>query len=271
MRSFSSKTIDELKFYVYVYSDPDTHKPFYVGKGKGNRAFSHLNLDLEDQTESEKVRKIKEIEDRGKEPLIEILVHGLDEDTALKVEAAAIDLIGIENLTNQQRGHDSSVYGKIEASVLNARYTGEELKEADIKHNVLMIRINQLYRNGMSKLELYEATRGYWVVDLKQAEKVELVFSVYDGMVVEVYRPVQWFPGLSTFTTRKDKVEPDRVKPRYEFVGNIAEEVRNLYVGKSVAGLFPRGNQNPVKYIWKDEKGKQRRSRIKSKKGADLS
>lgn len=33
--SFSQKTIDELGYYVYVYSNPDTHKPFYVGKGKG--------------------------------------------------------------------------------------------------------------------------------------------------------------------------------------------------------------------------------------------
>jgi len=40
--SFSQKTIEELGYYVYVYSDPDTHKPFYVGKGKGNRAFDHL-------------------------------------------------------------------------------------------------------------------------------------------------------------------------------------------------------------------------------------
>lgn len=45
LSSFSQKTIEELNYYVYVYSDPDTHKPFYVGKGKGNRVFNHLTDD----------------------------------------------------------------------------------------------------------------------------------------------------------------------------------------------------------------------------------
>ena len=250
IHNFSNKTIDALGYYVYVYSDPDTKKPFYVGKGKGNRVFNHLD----DQSESDKVRKINEIKSRGKEPLIEILVHGLDEETALKVEAAAIDLIGIENLTNQQRGHGSSTYGKIEVSTLEARYVCEELSREDIKHNVILIRINNLYRNDMTPLELYEATRGYWRVNPDQARKAEFVFSVYDGMIVEVYQPMQWFPGLSTFSTRIELVSEERCKPRYEFVGKIAEDkIRSLYIGKSVAGLFSNGEQNPIKYIWGKE------------------
>mgnify|MGYP000848093553 CR=1 FL=1 len=49
---FSSPVIHELKYYVYIYSHPITDEIFYVGKGKGNRAFSHL----EDKSESEKVQ-----------------------------------------------------------------------------------------------------------------------------------------------------------------------------------------------------------------------
>ena len=169
INSFSRQTIDELGYYVYVYSDPDTKKPFYVGKGKGNRAFSHLN----DQSESEKVDKINEIKARGKEPVIEILAHGLDEETAYKVEAAAIDLIGIKNLTNIQRGRESSAYGKIEASILDARYSCEKLNREDIRHNLMLIRIRQLYRNDMTPFEIYEATRGYWHNSIETARKVD--------------------------------------------------------------------------------------------------
>lgn len=40
---------------------------------------------------------MRELREQGKLPKIEILVYGVDEETALKVEGAAIDLIGIEN------------------------------------------------------------------------------------------------------------------------------------------------------------------------------
>ena len=51
IKKFSSKTKEALGYYVYVYSDPDTRKPFYVGKGKDNRVFSHLD----DKKENDKV------------------------------------------------------------------------------------------------------------------------------------------------------------------------------------------------------------------------
>ncbi len=248
MNKFSNKTIKALGYYVYVYSDPDTHKPFYVGKGKGNRAFEHLS----DDSDSRKTKEIELIRARGKEPLIEILVHGLDEKTAFKVEAATIDLLGVENLTNQVRGHGSSEYGKIEASVLESRYMCEELCTSEIEYNVLMIRINALYRNDMTPIELYDATRGYWKVNIQQAQKVEYVFAVYDGMVMEVYKPTQWFPGLSTYNSRDKSLDKKRCKSRYEFVGSIADDdIRNKYIGKNVSKLFAKGEQNPIKYIWK--------------------
>ena len=244
---FSRNSIEALKYYVYVYSDPDTKKPFYVGKGKGNRVFSHLN----NNSESEKAQKINEILEKGKKPIIEILAHGLDEETAFKVEAAAIDLIGIKNLTNRQRGHESSSYGKIEVSLLDARYSHEKLDPDEITDNIMFIRINKRYRNDMTPMEIYEATRGYWKLKLENAKKVDYVLSVYDGMVLEVYEVAEWFPALSTYMDRPGKTSPEELQGRYEFVGKIADDdIRKRYADKSVSDFFKFGEANPIKYIW---------------------
>lgn len=74
---------DALASYVYVYIDPRNHQPFYLGKGKGkgNRLFSHLD----DQTESEKVRRIAELRAAGLEPQIDVLRYGLSDAEAALV------------------------------------------------------------------------------------------------------------------------------------------------------------------------------------------
>lgn len=260
LREFSSRTIKEIGSYVYVYSDPNTHEPFYIGKGKGNRCFAHLKK-AEDgsQEESEKVARIKEIAARGQEPLIEILVHGVDDETALKVEAAAIDLIGKENLSNRQKGHGAGLYGRINVDDLEVRYNPSPLNREEITENVIMIRVNKTFRYGMEPWELYDVTRCAWKVNLNTAKKVDYAFSVYNGIVLEVYKVLGWFPGHSTmnsffYGTEQEHME-DR-KTRYEFVGCIAEqEIRAKYKDRDVSGLFPKGNQNSFKYVLNEPVG----------------
>lgn len=237
-QGFPAKLIEDLGSYVYMYSDPKTKKPFYVGKGTGNRIFSHLIFNDETDIENEKLQKIAEIRSRGKEPLIEILSYGLDDETALIVEAAAIDLLGVNNLTNLQSGHGSKKYGRIEVNEMIAKYGGE-LEEGDVTEKVLCIVPNQLYRTDMSAAELYDATRGYWPVAFERAKQAEYVFSVYRGRVLEVYKVIEWYPAGTTFmaTRENDGIISDE---RFEFVGQIAsEDIRKKYVDKSLYGIFP--------------------------------
>ena len=248
-KEFVPNAMEELKYYVYVYSDPDTKKPFYIGKGKGNRCFHHLFQ----VGESEKIQKLQQLKDEGKEPLIEILVHGVDEETAFKVEAAAIDLIGIENLTNLQKGHHANTFGRIDVDELNARFSRRLIKKEDITENVLLIRINQQYHYGMTDFELYEATRTCWVVNQEKADKLQYAFAVYNGMIMEVYQITAWLPAFSTMNSRNidtDIMERNIARGRKEFVGIIApDEIREKYVGGIVSDLFAPGNSNPIMYV----------------------
>lgn len=240
LKKFTADQINYLKYYVYIYMDPDTREIFYVGKGKGNRVFAHLS----EEKISDKTNKISDIKLRGKEPIIEILIHGLeDEETALKVESAVIDLIGLGNLTNIVKGHNSNLYGRLTLDQLIQRYQNEV---ANIEEPSLLIRINQVFKYGMTAQELYDATRARWKIGYDR-DKVEYAFAIYDGVIQEVYKVAAWFKAGETYV---DLSRFDGGDDRWEFVGSLAEaDIREKYLNKSVTHLFRKGDQNPFKYV----------------------
>lgn len=237
---FPKSIRDKLKHYVYLYIDPRDDKVFYVGKGQGNRAFAHLSED----SEKEKVKKIDDIRCAGFQPRIEILVHGIeDESTAKKIEASVIDLVGIGNLTNIQRGYESREHGRMSLEQVIATY---EVEKVEIKEPSVLIKINKTFRFGMPQVELYDATRSAWVVGDKRA-KAQYAFAVYAGIVQEVYEIKGWYPNNSTLNTRKSN-DDDPKEDRWEFVGRIADiAMRSRYLYKDVSEYL--GTQNPIRYV----------------------
>lgn len=238
MREFSPEVIEKLGHYVYLYVDPLTNQVFYVGKGFGNRVFAHV----EDPADSDKVRRIQELRRAGMEPQLEILVHGLDTETAYRVEAAVIDLFSRENLTNRVRGWRSGGYGRMSVDHIEALYAATPV-EIDVP--AILIRINELFRYGMSAIELYDTTPGIWKIG-NDRTKAKFAMAVFEGVVQEVYEIQGWFPAGSTLSTRGELKD----ESRWEFVGHIAEDsVRSRYRMKSVRRYFPQGAQNPVRYV----------------------
>lgn len=92
------------EFYVYVYADPITHCPFYVGKGTGKRWKGHWNNSHNMHVN----RKIEKIRKKGMQPHVEKIYITNCEDSALELEEFLIDQCGIINnggiLCNQDLG-----------------------------------------------------------------------------------------------------------------------------------------------------------------------
>lgn len=102
---------------------------------------------------------------------------------------------------------------------------------------ILLLRINQSWQPDISAADLYDATRGWWVMSATKAEQVVRALAVANGIIREAYLPTTWGPCP----------EPGQ-EHRIGFEGVVAED-RDRWVGADVSSIFPSGSQNPVRYV----------------------
>ncbi|AQX72728.1 LEM-3-like GIY-YIG domain-containing protein [Dehalococcoides mccartyi] len=232
---FPKSVAVRIGYYVYILRDPETDEVFYVGKGTGNRVFTHVRAAIENPSKNDRLQRIRKIRAKDLEVKYEILRHGLSEKEAYEVEAAVIDYVCLPNLTNKVIGHDTENRGRMTVPAIVAAYGAEPV---EIKEAVLLIIPNKLFERNITPEKLYEITRGNWVVG-ERRNKAKYAFSVYNGVVIEVYRISRWFPVQA-----RDKQQ--KTQNRWRFDGEVAAELQ-YYVGKSVASYI--GAQNPVRYV----------------------
>lgn len=238
--SFPPDVAAKLKWYVYRLIDPRNGETFYVGKGRGNRIFSHIRTerDLEGDDFDNKIKRIREIRLAGFEVAHVIHRHAMDEKTALEVEAALID--AYPGLTNVAGGTGSSDYGVMHAKEILRRYAAEP---AVFQHRALLISVNR----SAAQTSLYEATRYAWKISRSKAKEAEVILATLQGLIVGAFVADDWLPATSAnFPGRED------VPGRVGFIGREAPaHIGELYVGKRVPDEYRKpGATNPVKYTW---------------------
>ena len=150
---FDIKTIEHLKYYVYLLIDPKTDEPFYVGKGIGNRVFNHVKCALEnEETSNSKYEEIRRIKDEGNDVKHLIVRHGLTEKNAFEIESALIDTFKfIPKFKNYVRGNIQGGVNSIEKGLMTTNeiirlYNAEPLDE--IGKDCVIININKTYKRG---------------------------------------------------------------------------------------------------------------------------
>ena len=103
----------------------------------------------------------------------------------------------------------------------------------DISEPVMLITVNRSYRPDMTGVELYEATRKWWVVG-ERREGAKYAIAKYKGEVLEIYEIHEWYSGQY------------KGKTRWAFRGQIASrEIRGELRNKTVLHL----HANPILYL----------------------
>lgn len=228
---FSQAVCERIGYYVYILKDPRDSSIFYVGKGNGNRVFQHVNGKLDNATTNDKIALIKDILSSGHQVEHHILRHGLSEELAFEIESLSIDLLGIENLTNAVKGHDSWERGLKTVDEVIQHY---DAKVISIEEQCIIININKQYRRFMNPNQLYDATRTSWVLGVKR-NKAKYVIAAYRGLVREIYSINSW----------------QKVGDRWEFTGTIApQEILDKYKNQSLSNYIKKGGQNPIRYTF---------------------
>ena len=231
---FNQNVLENLGFYVYALVDPRDNKIFYIGKGTGNRVFQHEICAVNEDADTLKYERIRDIKEAGQEVKHYIIRHGMTEEEAFLVESVLInvftyDAFNLEKqLTNIQNGHHESECGIMTDEQLNLYYNCEDIV-LDKDDKILCININKTYNRNIS---IYDATRMYWRVNIKRAEQATKVLAIYRGVVRAAFKPTQWFYNDES--------------NRWGFEGVEIED--SPYRNKNIKNVITCG-QNPLNYI----------------------
>lgn len=105
--------------------------------------------------------------------------------------------------------------------------------------NVVLIKINKSYQEGMTPEELYEVTSHSWVASFEKTDTRDIQYycAVVKNKIIEVYD----FEGY-------EEEIPKRTPSRYILHGRVANaEIRNKLLDLDVS-LIHKGSGNPIKY-----------------------
>ena len=255
---FDDTAAKKIGFYVYALQDPSNGTIFYVGKGVKNRWYGHIASARKGSAgkQSDKLTKIREIEEKGHPVTVWIVRHGIsNEKVAYEVEAAvahALKIVtltqrsgGLVDLTNLVETHHPE-RGLISVGRAQSIYNARRAPKISIP--CALVKISEKWTPKMTDSEVMKATVGWWPFR-KNAINAKYAFAVSGGTIRGIYK----------INSIRNREKPDndweedigKKNPRWGFPDRCtpATELWDKFLDTSVKHLFKVGEAGSVKLL----------------------
>lgn len=252
---FRSETIKSIGYYVYVLVDPCGNVPFYVGKGCGNRVFSHVNSvrnNGADPNDAKEVYIDSILKRNNNNEIIHYIVrYGLTHEHALLIESVLIDIFNYKlNIVINPSNSLTNIYDGFYSD--NGCITTDDLermiaaKKANFEKGkkYLAININYLPTGINADEFIYQKVRSSWVLNPIKANQADYILATHAGVVVGVYKlDAKGWQQIPNQSSNKKRYFFDQDES-----ANLVKERQDL-IGMSLSNKA-RGAQNPIWYVY---------------------
>jgi hypothetical protein len=257
-----------LGWYVYLLVEPGSGRPFFVGRGRGDRCFDHLRAARDEPSSTGRDRRAKKFpaldhirrietaqaqtQTQAPQVRVEILRYGMSADEARLVAGATADVLGLASPADGTGGNR-----RLAAAELGIRLAKRAKFRRD--HPVVLLQVAPDVVDTA-----YETVRHGWRIgrrwtDPDAPRSPRWAVIVAGELVVGVYRIDRWEPtpvrGRPGQPDRGDRPGPPdrpdrragadpgatvRSTYRHSFIGERDEQLEDRYLGRSVAGYLGR-------------------------------
>ena len=188
-------TIDNTAtYYVYVYIDPRNFEEFYYGKGTGSRKMAHLS----DDSDTEKVKRIKAIKKEGLEPIIKVIAKDLTEKDAFLIEKTLIWKLG-KSLLNVSPGQFADKFRKHDTFHV-------DLAGFDFKNGLYYVNV------GQGKHRCWADCKQFGFLSAGQDKKwSDPIRTLEPGDIVVAYLKTHGYVGIGRVVEKAVKVNDFKI------------------------------------------------------------
>jgi hypothetical protein len=209
-------------FYVYHLIDPRSNLPFYIGKGTGQRAWSHLKES--DVINVYKSNKINEIRSSGLEPLVTIVSDKLDEQSAFQLEIEEIKKYGRKNI--DQGGILTNLLPGGTGGDTSSCFTQDSLQR--ISENARGVNNPNSKLNEQQVISIFRSCESTKVLANQYGISNAAVCAIKRGYsYTHLTEPLNEYPGYNPLS-RHRFLTPAMVKEIYMFSGT-SEEIKDKF------------------------------------------